>query len=112
LRSEAVESGFTALRPSADHNSQVPLPEFAKATLSDESDEVEDERCKSFISLEDLQKLTFRDGAGKLLHPLPVVNVMMVEQIGGKSVRRVSVGWIYLTSWIRAEPKFRTVFLE
>ncbi|KAK3357797.1 heterokaryon incompatibility protein-domain-containing protein [Lasiosphaeria hispida] len=57
-------------------------------------------------------RLTFRDGAGKLLHPLPVVNVMMVERTGEKSVRRISVGWIYLTSWIRAEPKFRTVFLE
>jgi len=36
----------------------------------------------------------------------------MVERIGGKAVRRVSVGWIYLTSWIRAERKFETVFLE
>ncbi|KAK3324946.1 heterokaryon incompatibility protein-domain-containing protein [Apodospora peruviana] len=57
-------------------------------------------------------RLTFRDGAGKLLYPLPVVNVMMVERTGEKSVRRISVGWIYLTSWIRAEPKFGTVFLE
>ncbi|KAK4215757.1 heterokaryon incompatibility protein-domain-containing protein [Rhypophila decipiens] len=70
-------------------------------------------RCHpTSLSVEELQKLTFRDGAGKLLCPLPVVNVMMVERTGENSVRRISVGWIYLTSWIRAEPKFVTVFLE
>ncbi|KAM7216087.1 Heterokaryon incompatibility protein (HET) domain containing protein [Rhypophila decipiens] len=82
----------------------------------DEEDEEDDSDLsdiyQSFSSHEELQKLTFRDGAGKLLYPLPVVNVMMVERTGENSVRRISVGWIYLTSWIRAEPKFITVFLE
>jgi len=91
LHSEA-ESIVTAPRP-LDQNSQA-LPESEPIL----SNELEDEGCKSFISLEELQKLTFRDGAGKLLHPLPVVDVMMVERTGEKSVCRISVGWLYLTS--------------
>ncbi|KAM7203223.1 hypothetical protein V8F33_002214 [Rhypophila sp. PSN 637] len=64
------------------------------------------------LSVEELQKLTFRDSEGEFLFPIPVVNVMMVERTGENSVRRISVGWIYLTFWIRAERKFVTVFLE
>jgi len=55
---------------------------------------------------------TFWDGDGGFLFPLPVVNVMMIERVGENLAKRITVGWIYLTSWSKAKRQFRTVYLQ
>jgi hypothetical protein len=57
-----------------------------------------------------LEHLTLKDSEGALLFPVPVLNVMLVKSIEGVA-RRVSVGWIYLTSWIEERRDFRVVAL-
>jgi hypothetical protein len=59
-----------------------------------------------------LEQLTVWDREGECLFPLPVVNVMLIERTGGNRARRVSVGWVYLTSWVSARPEFRMIYLE
>jgi hypothetical protein len=58
------------------------------------------------------EHLTVWDREGECLFPLPVVNVMLIERTGGDRARRVSVGWVYLTSWVSARPEFRMIYLE
>ncbi|KAK3295869.1 heterokaryon incompatibility protein-domain-containing protein [Chaetomium fimeti] len=58
------------------------------------------------------EELTVWDRAGGCLFPLPVVNVMLVERTGENRARRVSVGWVYLTSWLSARPEFKMICLE
>jgi len=98
-------SSVPAPGPSDKNSEALPIPEPMLSALSNEQ---EPPSCTGFISLEERQKLTFRDSTGEFSHPLPVVNVMMVERTGEKTVRWINIGWMYLTSWVRAESKFRT----
>lgn len=68
--------------------------------------------CGELPSLEELQKLTFWDKQGDCLFPIPAVNVMMIMRNSDGFSRRVSVGWIYLKSWLQAKPKFETIYLK
>lgn len=60
------------------------------------------------------RNLTFYDRHGVPLEQIPVVNVMLI----GRDPRhrhlahRVSVGWILLTQWAKAERQFETIILE
>ncbi|KAK0623967.1 heterokaryon incompatibility protein-domain-containing protein [Immersiella caudata] len=56
--------------------------------------------------------LTFWDRNGDYLFPLPVVNVMMIQRVGEMLAKRITIGWIYLTSWSKAERQFNTVYLQ
>jgi len=62
----------------------------------------------------DIKELTVWDSQGKPLFPLPIVNVMMVERTPENPLvaRRISVGWIYLTSWAKSQPSFGMVWLQ
>ena len=55
--------------------------------------------------------LTYYDKDGTALIPLPVVNVMLVRW-NGRLAHRVSIGWIYLTKWTKAQPRFKLILLE
>ena len=59
-----------------------------------------------------VHRLTFWDGEGGFLFPLPIVNVMLIERAGEKLAKRITVGWIYLKSWSKAQCRFETVYLQ
>ena len=59
-----------------------------------------------------LDSLTIWDQEGECIYPLPIVHVMMIERTDHHTARRIAVGWIYLTKWAEAEPRFEMVYLE
>ncbi|KAF9892979.1 hypothetical protein FE257_000571 [Aspergillus nanangensis] len=64
------------------------------------------------IADDTLQDLTYFDHEGTPLLPLPVVNVMLVRRDDSTmEAHRLSVGWIYMTQWTKANPTFQTVYL-
>lgn len=60
------------------------------------------------------RNLTFYDRDSVPLDPIPVVNVMLIRSDRRQSrlVHRVSIGWILLTQWAKAERQFKTIILE
>lgn len=55
--------------------------------------------------------LTYYDKEGVALVPPPAVRVMLICR-RDQFVQRVGIGWVLLTKWVEARPKFETVFLE
>lgn len=92
---------------------------------SDESDEGDKSAEDSVASEEDggedgdgnvakqlsYKQLTFQDQEGTSMFPIPAVDVMLIRR-QNKIARRVSVRWVYLTSWTKACPEFKIVYLE
>lgn len=58
-----------------------------------------------------INSLPFKTRGGTSMFPIPVVNVMLMRR-QNETARRVSVGWVYLTSWIKACPEFKVGYLE
>ncbi|KAK8175386.1 heterokaryon incompatibility protein-domain-containing protein [Phyllosticta citrichinensis] len=77
-------------------------------------DEICDEDVYSFDAkhLSDrLKDFTIFDGEGNHMPFIPLVNVMAIEW-NGPYARRLTVGWMLLSSWIEAEREFKTILLE
>ena len=68
-------------------------------------------RASALVDDECIRDLTYYDTGGTPFIPLPVVNVMLIEW-NGPLAHRVSIGWIYLTKWTMAQPRFKLVLLE
>ncbi|KAK7542727.1 heterokaryon incompatibility protein-domain-containing protein [Phyllosticta citribraziliensis] len=58
-----------------------------------------------------LKDFTIFDGEGNHMPFIPLVNVMAIEW-NGPYARRLTVGWMLLSSWIEAEREFKTILLE
>ncbi|KAK8243819.1 heterokaryon incompatibility protein-domain-containing protein [Phyllosticta capitalensis] len=55
--------------------------------------------------------LTFFDSEGNYMPLLPIVNVMVIGW-SGPYAHRITIGWVLLTSWIKAEREIKTILLE
>lgn len=58
------------------------------------------------------EEITFFDSTGEALIPCPVVNVMVIGRHNNGICHRMGIGWIFMTSWMKAERKCETVVLE
>lgn len=54
--------------------------------------------------------MTYRDGVGKWLYPIPVVNVMVIGERDGYSYR-ISIGQILLRHWVELDRQFEDIML-
>ena len=68
-------------------------------------------RAEAIVDDESKSDLTYYDKDGTALIPLPVVNIMLVRW-NGPLAHRMSIGWIYLTKWTKAQPQFKLILLE
>lgn len=54
--------------------------------------------------------ISYIDSQGSALSFLPIVHVMLAEW-DGPVARRISIGWVFLTRWVKSNPQFKTVYL-
>lgn len=54
--------------------------------------------------------ISYLDSEGSALRFIPIVHVMLAEW-DGPVARRISIGWIFLTRWVKSNPQLKTVYL-
>lgn len=56
--------------------------------------------------------LTFFDGKGSALNPIPIVNVLLIGSDTDGFTFRIGLGWITLTKWVKSRRTFKDIALR